>query len=355
MTSIFSKLLSRFNGSVTIQEEHAYSGSSKLVELPLEVLQGIGSLLPLSSIASLSLCSHYTYKVLGAQYCHALRSAGELVERKKFLELLSRDLADWILCRDCLRFHQLIPTDGPKYLWRLKFTSSCTEDLGFAELAPDSIVKFQDIMKLRDRHDAYIGHKSQLQSPSHTYIRKLPQSTHEVSISARAVDKELLMRMEHRFFMPLGPDMDHINEHRLKICRHLQYSHDSKNGVARVIHCKLTHGDNQYCVDCSDVRHCKFCETEYLVEYRGIKSAIYVLVWRNFGSGEIACDPKWRVQAGVGDGEEVFQHAAACRSFQTPYRPGSIRSAFELHGDNKMKLPGHDKGRPTMSSSRKRG
>ena len=121
----------------------------------------------------------------------------------------------------------------------------CTDELGLAELAPDSVIKFQEIKQLRDRHDAYIGHIPYSQPPYHTYTMSLPKSTHEISISARIVDDELLMRIEHRFFTPLSPDVEHIAEHKLKICRHLQYAHDRKNALARVIHSRLLHGDNR--------------------------------------------------------------------------------------------------------------
>ena len=361
---MFSTLLARFNRSVVVQEEHTFSKNSMLTALPMEVLQDIASLLPLSSAASFTLCSRYTYEVLGTQYSHALRSENEFEERKSFLESLSRDLREWILCQGCLKFHQLIPTNGPKYLWRLKFEPACTEELsfeplctdelGFVELAPDSVIKFQDIKQLRDWHDTYIGHKPYPQPLSHTYTMSLPKSTHEVLISARIIDGELFMRMEHHFFMPLGPDVEHIAEHKLKICRHLQYANDRKNALARVIHCKLIHRDNQYCANCSEVEHCKFCETEFLVEYRETKSAIDVLVWRNFGSGEKACDSRWRLQVGVGNGEEMFQHAAACRYLQTPYTPGSIRCAFELQGDKTSKNIDHPVLRSRIASSSKK-
>ncbi len=39
---------------------------------------------------------------------------------------------------------------------------------------------------------------------SHAYTRHLDKSIHEISIAERVVDGELLMRMEHPFFMPLS-------------------------------------------------------------------------------------------------------------------------------------------------------
>ncbi len=102
MTSIFYTLLARSHGSVMIQDEHAYSGtraSPKLIELPAELLQGIANLLPLSSAASLTFCSRYTYWALGTQYWRSLRPKDQSEDRKSFLELLSRDLTAWILSR----------------------------------------------------------------------------------------------------------------------------------------------------------------------------------------------------------------------------------------------------------------
>ncbi len=49
-------------------DEHASPGTSKLTELPVEILQDIVSLLPLSSAASFTFCSPYTREVLGTQY-----------------------------------------------------------------------------------------------------------------------------------------------------------------------------------------------------------------------------------------------------------------------------------------------
>ena len=50
--------------------------------------------------------------------------------------------------------------------------------------------------------------------------------------------------MEYRFFMPWGLDVENIDRHKLKICQHLEYAHESKNTLSRAIRCRLIHGDN---------------------------------------------------------------------------------------------------------------
>ena len=158
--------------------------------------------------------------MFGTQYWHVLQTTGNSKERKDFLELLSRDLREWILCQTCAKFHCWLPTNGPKLLWRFKFEASCTQFPGSADLAPDAIIKFQDIKQLRGQQDAYIGKQRYPNLLSHTYT-SLQKSRYETEISARVVDEELLVRIEYRFFMPLGPDVDHIDKHKLTICRHL--------------------------------------------------------------------------------------------------------------------------------------
>ncbi len=196
------------------------------------------------------------------------------------------------------------------------------------------MIKFQDIRQLVDLHHAYIGRIPHPQLLSHIYTTRLDKSIHEVSIAARVADDKLLMRMEYRFFMPLSPGIAYIDKHKLKICQHLQYARDNKNPLVGAIRCRLTHGDNRSCFNCSEVVRCKFCATEFLVEHRVTKSAIYVLVWRNFGSGQRPYDPKWHKHIGIVFEPGACQNSFNSRHFSTPQALGSIRCAFELQGNN---------------------
>ena len=73
-----------------------------------------------------------------------------------------------------------------------------------------------------------------------------------------------------------------------------------------------------------------------MVEHQANKSAIYILVWRDFGAGELSYDPKWQKQVRSEPKNESSQHAFENRYFYPPHTTGRIRCAFELQGNTRQ-------------------
>ena len=102
---------------------------------------------------------------------------------------------------------------------------------------------------------------------------------------------------------------------------------DSKE-IMDIIECKLRHLDTDLCAQCTGLRQCRRCPTEYEVILYSAGSAGYALettTWKKLGSARTPNDPKWRSQVR----DVTINRNNRNTSPDSSFIPGSIRSAYE--------------------------
>lgn len=108
-----------------------------LSSLPVEILLYIKDFLSLSSAVCLILCSRRMMTALGSQSLYDMRANNQIIQRKRFLIELQKDLPDWLLCYPCSTFHPVKAHEGPKTQWPYGNVSLCVEQNGAIYLTPD--------------------------------------------------------------------------------------------------------------------------------------------------------------------------------------------------------------------------
>ncbi|KAI9880202.1 MAG: hypothetical protein M1830_004788 [Pleopsidium flavum] len=294
-----------------------------LIELPVEILQFIASLLPVSSAASLALCNHSICHAIGTQFWHALRREDQSNPKLDFLLCLERDLRSFILCHRCLKLHRRDPVEGPKQRYYGNRERQCVKEDGvLRNYAFDYNMKYKHVRLVMNAQRSGPSHGIPLDALRHVWSRK--NSNLKVWLEPRIVADELLLRARSRVLMHFEREFKHVKKYILKICPHLT-AHDDDNLLAHLITCRLSHLDNRPCLFCDGLRQCRSCPTEFQVEIEDLGEAgvaVLVTAWNNLGSGRSPSDPKWRAHIYRSQNNQM-----RAESFQ--YEPGSIQTAFE--------------------------
>ncbi len=308
------------------QDRHEIATIS-LCELPTEILQYIASLLPIGSAASLALCSHFLYHVIGSQYWRALRQENQSTEKRDFLSYLERDLSSFVFCYRCIQLYHRNPIEGPRYQYRWHRERQCIQEDGvITELAPSYYLKYQHVQLAMKSHRFGPTRGIPLTSLAYTYSRLRQDSWLQVVLRARIPADELLVRAQYTVFTWRShPNIDRVRFDIRQVCPHLVTTCYDENLLTQLLVCRLDHLDNPACLKCTGLKQCQYCPTEFQIEiedFGDMDTAVLVTVWKNFGTGTTPLDLKWRAQVHSNDNNPLI-----CRLFD--FVPGSIRSAFE--------------------------
>lgn len=101
-----SNLISRLVPWWSVPKE-AHLGPSGLECLPLEMLHMILQYLSLDEAAALTCCNRSLLAALGHQWRNSLRDSANEQDRRRFLQLLQRDLPNLLFCHHCGNLHPL--------------------------------------------------------------------------------------------------------------------------------------------------------------------------------------------------------------------------------------------------------
>ena len=280
--------------------------SSILERLPHELLQHIAHQLPLSSAASLALCSKSICYIVGLQYWHGLSS--HTLEKAKFLEIIEKDHPGHWLCYVCTVLHprpcHILDYNGDASYGRTHRTlPKCIQTCGvfgegwYPHFSPILTITHPMIHVAMNRH---------LFGPSHgdsldVFFKPLQKDViNKFNISTRAciIANKFYLRWQFRIVVPPSESFDYVCKATfgVHICPHLRTPLIQKGIISRISKCMLSHRDSGPCEKCKRPIQCHSCLTEFQVSIHNLESIGHVLeytVWKNFGSGRSPKDPEW--------------------------------------------------------------
>ena len=214
--------------------------SSILERLPYELLQHIAHQLPLSSAASLALCSKSICYVVGLQYWHDLSS--HTLEKAKFLELIEKDYPGPWLCHigtilHPRPYHILGYNGNASYGGTHRTLPKCIQTCG---VFGDNTLGFNTwyphfLPILRITHPMiHVAMNRHLFGPSHgdsldVFFKPLQEHViNKINISTRAciIVNEFYLRWQCRIVVPSSEGFDYVCKftYGVNICPHLQTS-----------------------------------------------------------------------------------------------------------------------------------
>lgn len=328
-------------GTAKSDVEHIIETHQKyltLETLPVEILQYIASLLDPESAACFTLCSKSLRWSIGNQSWFALRTEDQKRARLNFLNSLQRDLRDWLLCYHCEKLHPFEWKQESHRTWSLYGESSCTQADGVAYLVPSFGFRFpyaQMIMKIHKQGATKnIGLDSFFDANASTWSDNFTYSY----VSARIAKNELLVKLEWRILLHQGEGFSRVRRVFPHVCPHWRCTIDD-HALSRRISCQISHGPGQTCVQCTGMKQCQDCSTEFITAYLESNwtrqgHAVYVTAWKNYGPCDTPFDLRWRCHL------LCIHTSLPAPKTSTPFAPGSIRGAFEDLNGSKIRTDG---------------
>lgn len=294
--------------------------------LPVEILQSISCHLSISSTACLALCSHHMLLLIGTQTWNALRTQPS--EKLEFLSYLEKDLPDHRLCHRCVKFHPRIPSEDVRLDFRSRPPKCDIYELkGMLLGHPCFWLRYHHVQLAMNRHRFGLNHGMSLDHMHIPTSKSMLHGGYYPSSDARIVADELILRFKYGVLVQSSSISAYLNDHKFWIlCPHINtFYGNQKRQMIDLIECQLQHRDTGPCENCSGLRQCHACPTEYEIKvYRAGATGhvLEVTTWRSLGSGRTPNDPKWQQQL-------EHDKNTPYRSCAFAFKPGSIRSAFE--------------------------
>jgi len=295
--------------------------SSTLSKLSPELIFCIARFLPPESATSFSLCCRTIYFTLGTQYLKALEEDQQL-DRYKFLELLERDLPNYISCYYCKKLHGIneayrhtIPNryyvDWSRYLpcWNADFVFLTNSYIN----ERFSFTVFQMTMKLYRQGLDYSKLLKFLSCKTTTCLRG--GYDEQRMTLARIVDGSLLIREQKIVMIPPAQPIPFST-----ICRHFSFMWPErfdlfKNNI-QIAHLVQPEDYRNW----KGIIQCKYCLTEFRIDFKNLGeqgNEMYVTKWQDLGQGRSPLDHKWQ------------RHIARYKWLPVAFDRGSICAAFE--------------------------
>ena len=289
--------------------------TSNLAKLPPELIINIAEFLPPIAAICFSLCCGPIYSLLGIRKLYRDKENFDTIE---LLEVLERDLPDYIVCYYCKRFHAI------KYA--KKHIHSYKNLYGLVSPSPCWMANVYDV----ERIDPYfcftvfqMAMKRYRQGADFSPILKLMvfeggvyeaprwDVIHRVTVLYRIVDGSLLVRKQVVFQVDHASDMPFSSLPCFYTCEHLR---GYRYGVAGTVGFTYRTFENW-----GDLMQCKFCATEFQIDSSEQGDAIVFTRWQNLGEGKPRLNLQWQCRA----------EGKYCDWERAVFRAGSICSAFE--------------------------
>ena len=266
-----------------------------LSQLPLEILQYIRDLLPLSSAGSFTLTSRYFKWALGRNTFRLLNNQEHREEKRRFLLQLQRGLLDWQLCYPCLLFHRVDRKIGPTMVWQDLDPPKCVRECGSIALRLGFQLRFQHAQLLMNRYRSRALHIKDLnmlsyKSPGPQYPEWLA-----TTVAAAVVDDGLLLQWNSKWRLLPDWDIDCIERELPFVCPHI-HLRIGQIPMLDIITCCVNHVPDLPCVECKRWKSCNECRTRFRLDIRELKTLetwAHLDVYKWLGDCETPFDPTW--------------------------------------------------------------
>jgi hypothetical protein len=312
--------------------------------LPVEIIQHIASSLPVASAAAWALCNRQLSQALGDQYWKTLRSKSTKCKEEKdaFLQLLDRDLPDYLYCAVCMKLH--LPCESGVREWQdndlfgrmqRRLCFDVDRKLKTHQYYAYSF-RFEHVQRVMKMHS--------LGQDTKAYLRGLAPSTPNCQgtnslhfFEARIISDEVLVRVQHWSYFPIGTEVKIPRRGDLpEICVHLRSSvpyYFETNRMMRLLRCRAGHMERNEnpCTDCFGLKRCHHCPTEFWIDSRsfpGQGAALVVTKWMTVGAGNSPVDPEWLSHL---HGSDYWDYNSGDFS-----ELGTIQEAFEHEAEAKF-------------------
>jgi hypothetical protein len=293
------RFLTRFALQPGGHVRHRKLRQSPLSSLPAEILLHIKDFLPLSSAACLILCNRQMLMALGSQSWYSLLADDQIIERRRFLVALQKDLPDWLLCYPCSLFHPVEPHKVPKNMWIFDKDLPCMQDNGVIFLTASFGIRYQHVQLLMNEHRLGRSYTRNLEALSFNFFRTRHDSDLEGTIWGEIEAGQLLLRFNQRLRLLASGNIKLIHRRLRPICPHLEWGHGDKT-LWEAINCRLSHANNLPCAECRMPKCCRECSTWFYAGVRELEDSeteFRIEAWKFLGACETPYDPKWRRQA----------------------------------------------------------
>ena len=270
-----------------------------LSDLPVEILLHIRDFLPLSSSACLILCSRQMMTALGSQCLSSLRARNHTMERRRFLIMLQKDLADWLLCYCCSHFHPVKSLPGLQDHWYYRKEPPCVQENGCLHVVSGFNIRFQHLQLLMNQYRFGRPYTGYLETLTFNFSRSYKDCTLQGDLRCEIVAGQLLLRFSQKLGLLIPTNIRSIQALVRQICPHLRWLGGDPT-LLDTAKCRLSHLSNSSCSGCSMLKCCRECSTWFLVgarELDGSKTELLIEAWKYLGSCETPYDPRWRKQA----------------------------------------------------------
>ncbi|KAF7926456.1 hypothetical protein EAE99_005651 [Botrytis elliptica] len=350
-----------------------------ICELTIDVLAYLADSLPPDTAALLSISCKALWRTLGSKYVDALKNPYRAASfpvhdmykrnlniqlyrsyRYNFLQILARDLPNYITCYPCNKLH-MIGTANSQRLLEL----SCAFHIDNALPLLRGYVSFHVLQAAMKRyHQRHISLSISLYdltinslSPTSQLV-ECSRETMRISHTTKSIifrrQRILLLPANHHYSSYEDPDASVSWDY--PICPHLKWdcSYDFRGRALSVSNRSLTSPLFQ---------SCDYCMTDYHVAVQDREEGgdvLYLTRWQDLGSGESPREFNW--QNAISDGRTqrqdkvsryAYEHGSVCEAFEG--RPGG-RFEFDkiMREEDWEMVNGHSVSR-ARDVQRKRG
>ena len=284
---------------IMIRRNLAHNSSLMLSCLPTEIIKHISSLLPLCSVAALTLCSKHFMWMLGNLALRSLRQDTQVSEKIQFLILLEKDMPPhWLLCRSCKVFHPSEQDDLPSAGRLLSEEPTCVRANGIIQVIAGYRLRFHQAQLLMNHSRSGRVPPQYLNKMCDKYEYEFGGTCIKTEIRCIAVLGELLLQVNTKMRLASRSDVDHICWWIPDICVHLKGLYQVKFEEQNVL-CQPCHARGTSCPQCSRQRTCEDCLSFYKIEAEDQSDGatkIHINVWKQLGPCTDPFDSKWASQ-----------------------------------------------------------
>lgn len=306
---------------------------SPLLDLPMELLLETASYLPVESVACLALTCKGLYSCLEKEYIQPLKDADDVV-LKTFLQLLQRDLTEYIACPTCVTLHSTALAERyvveksnqhpSSQVWsKCRITDSKAQRDRTMPPRFSSTIFLMAMKAYRQGQDT----SSLLNLLSHKEIVAKSGYAQLTTSEARICYDTLLVRDQIVFMLPSPRFTPASLSGTFGFCRHSTLDMLDRESDLEWIGITVPDaGEIGQYQNKEGHKSCGWCLTELQIDFKSCGkdyNAMFVTRWMDVGKGCDEKDPKWRGR---------WDHVWAGSGWGPPsivYKLGSLSALFE--------------------------